>query len=71
MRRWLRIGSAIAAIALVGGFLIAASGIVPLTASSGHSAITFWVLEFGKRRSIATHTLGLDLPALREPWLVL
>jgi cytochrome c553 len=71
MRRWLRIGSAIAAIALVGGFLVAASGIVPLTASSGHSAITFWVLEFGKRRSIATHTLGLDLPALREPWLVL
>lgn len=71
MKRWLRIGAAVAAVALVGGFLVAASGIVPLAASSGHFAITYWVLEFGKRRSIATHTLGLELPALDEPWLVL
>jgi cytochrome c553 len=71
MKRWVRIAVGIAAIGLVGGFLVAASGIVPIAASSGHSAITFWVLEFGKRRSIATHTLGIDLPPLDEPWLVL
>jgi cytochrome c553 len=71
MRRWLRIGAVVAAVMLVGGFLVAASGILPLTASSGHSALTYWVLEFGKRRSIATHTLGLELPSLDEPWLVL
>jgi cytochrome c553 len=71
MKRWLRIGAVVAAVVLIGGLLVAASGVVPLTASSGHSAITFWVLEFGKRRSIATHTLGLELPPLREPWLVL
>jgi cytochrome c553 len=71
VKRWLRIGAAVAAVALVGGFLVAASGIVPLAASSGHSALTYWVLEFGKRRSIATHTLGLELPSLDAPWLVL
>jgi cytochrome c553 len=71
VKRWLLIGAAVAAVALAGGFLVAASGIVPLAASSGHWAVTYWVLEFGKRRSIATHTLGLELPALDEPWLVL
>ncbi len=71
MKRWLRIALAVGALVLVGGFLVAASGIVPIAASSGHAAITFWVLEFGKRRSIATHTLGVELPPLDEPWLVL
>jgi cytochrome c553 len=71
VKRWLRIGAAVAAVAAAGGFLVAASGIVPLAASSGHWAITYWVLEFGKRRSIATHTLGLELPSLDEPWLLL
>jgi cytochrome c553 len=71
MKRSVRIALGIAAVALVGGFLVAASGIVPIAASSGHAAITYWVLEFGKRRSLATHTLGLDLPPLDEPWLAL
>jgi cytochrome c553 len=71
MKHWLRIGVAVAAVMLVVGVLVAASGIVPITASSGHSAITFWVLELSKRRSIATHALGVELPPLDEPWLVL
>jgi cytochrome c553 len=71
MKHRLRIGALLAVALGIVGFLVAASGIVPLTASSGHWAITYWVLEFGKRRSIATHTLGMDLPALDEPWLVL
>ena len=71
MRRWFRIGALLAAALGLGGFLITASGIVPLAASSGHWAITYWVLEFAKRRSIATHTLGMDAPALDEQWLVL
>ena len=70
MKRRLRIALGVAALMLIGGFLVAASGVVPIAASSGHAAITFWVLEFGKRRSIATHTLGVDLPPLDEPWLV-
>jgi cytochrome c553/cytochrome c5 len=55
----------------VGGLLVAASGIVSVKASSGHLAITEWMLQFGKRRSVATHTLGVDAPAMDEPWLVL
>jgi cytochrome c553 len=70
MRRSFRIGALLAALGL-GGFLVAASGIVPLTASSGHWGVTYWVLEFAKQRSIATHTLGVDAPALDEQWLVL
>ena len=54
-----------------GGFLVAASGIVPITASSGHWAITYWFLNFGMRRSVATHSLGIKVPELADPSLVL
>jgi cytochrome c553 len=70
-KRWLRIGAVIAALVVVGGAFVAATGIVPIAASSGHWAITYWVLEFGKRRSVATHTLGLAMPDLDAQWLVL
>ena len=55
----------------IGGFLIAASGIVPIKASSGHWAITDWFFHFAMRRSIATQSLGIESPALDEPGLVL
>jgi cytochrome c553 len=71
MRRWLIAGAAVLAALAVGGFLVAMTGIVPIKASAGHWAITEWVLELGKRRSVSTHTLGDDEPALDEPWLVL
>ncbi len=53
------------------GFLGAASGIIPIKASSGHWAITRWFLDFSKRRSVKTHTIGLHTPALDDPRLVL
>jgi cytochrome c553 len=53
------------------GFGLVASGIIPITASSGHFAITHWFLNFTKERSVATHSLLLDLPPLDEPALVL
>ncbi|PCC68825.1 c-type cytochrome [Nannocystis exedens] len=62
---------ALAALLAAGGFLLAASGIVPIKASSGHFAITEWFLNFAKRRSVATHTIGAEEPALDETWLVL
>lgn len=71
MKRRLRKAALLAVGLALGGFVIAASGVLPITASSGHSVLTYWVLEFGKRRSIATHALGVDLPPLDEPWLVL
>jgi cytochrome c553 len=45
------------------GFLVAASGMIPLKASAGHWAITEWLLQFGMRRSIATHSLAIKAPA--------
>lgn len=55
----------------LGGFAVAASGVIPIKASSGHWPITAWFLNFGKERSIATHTLGMALPDLADPTLVL
>ncbi|HEX6315905.1 MAG TPA: c-type cytochrome [Gemmatimonadaceae bacterium] len=53
------------------GFLVAASGIVPIKASSGHWAITEWLLQFGKRRSVAMHSLGVSVPEeRRESWVM-
>src|SRR5688500_17488545 len=68
---WAFLGSALLVAFGGGGFLVAASGIIPIKASSGHWTITEWLLQFGKRRSIATHTLGMKLPPLKEPWQVL
>lgn len=52
-------------------FAVVASGIIPIPASSGHFAITHWFLNFTKERSVATHSLTLDVPPLDEPALVL
>lgn len=69
MKRWaLRLGLLLAAAGL-GGFLVAASGIISLTASSGHWAVTRWFLHFAMRRSVATHALPITAPPLDEPWL--
>jgi cytochrome c553 len=54
-----------------GGFLVAASGIIPIKASSGHWPVTEWFLRFAMQRSIATHSLGTDVPPLNDPGLVL
>ena len=55
----------------VGGFLVAALGIIPIKASSGHWAITRWFLNFSSERSVSTHTLGVKAPKLDEPRFVL
>ena len=75
-RRLIMWGLGATAVALVlafGGFLVAASGIIPIKASSGHWAITEWFLQFSKRRSVATHTIGTSVPVehLGEPLLIL
>ena len=56
---------------VIGGFLVAASGIVPIKASSGHWDITRWLLQFSKQRSVATNTLGMETPSLDIERLVL
>jgi len=69
-RRLLQAGMLVAVLGVL-GLLVAASGLVPITASSGHWAITSWLLHFAMRRSVATHSIGLALPPLDQPWQVL
>jgi cytochrome c553 len=52
---------------IFGGLFVMISGIVPIKASSGHWPITAALLEFAKRRSVATHTLTLEAPPLGGP----
>ena len=55
----------------VGGFLLAASGVISLKASSGHFGITRWFLEFSMERSVSTYSMGISAPPLDDPALVL
>jgi cytochrome c553 len=71
LRRWTVEAGVLLLVLGLGGFLVAASGIIPIKASAGHWPITEWFLQFGKRRSTATHTLGMDLPNLDDRALVL
>ena len=57
-------------VAAVGGMFVAASGIVPIKASSGHWPITAWFLNFSMGRSVSTHTIGMEAPPLDKPWMV-
>ncbi len=52
------------------GLGVAASGVIPIRASAGHTPPVAWFLEFGKRRSVATHALAVGPVALDEGWLV-
>lgn len=53
------------------GFLVAASGVIPIKASSGHWEITKWFLDFSKRRSVSFHTIGIEQPPIEDAGLVL
>jgi cytochrome c553 len=63
--------AALLLLAGVGGILVAVSGIIPVKASSGHWAVTRWLLNFSSERSIATHSLGVEVPPLDKPGLIL
>lgn len=71
MTRWIGRIATLFAVLGVGGFLVAASGIMPIKASSGHWPITAWLLHFAMRRSVATHTLGVTVPPLDDAQLIL
>ena len=71
MKRRLTILAVFLVTLVVMGGLVVVSGLIPVTASSGHWPITAWFLHFSLRRSVATHTLGLEAPKLNEPQLVL
>ena len=70
-KHWVAIGVVVVLVLALGAFLGAASGIIPITASSGHWRPTAWFLQFSKRRSVATHAIGIAPPSLDQSWMVL
>ena len=70
-KRWIFRSIAFLLVAGLGGFLFAASGIMPIKASSGHWPITAWLLNFTMRRSVITHSLGMNVPRLDDAALVI
>ncbi len=71
MKRWLIRALLLGVVLGLLGLLVAASGVIPLKASAGHWAITEWLLQFSKRRSVDTHSLGTAVPELNDPALIL
>jgi cytochrome c553 len=71
MKRRLLKWVGLALLLALAAFLVMASGIISIPASSKHWALTYWILDFTKRRSVATHTLGGDPLKLHEEWMVL
>ena len=70
-RRWLVPIAVFLFLLMIGGAIVATSGIVPIKASSGHWAVTRWLLNFGKERSIATHSMGTKPPKdWNEDWRI-
>ena len=73
-RRPLRVSVVAAGLVLAAGasaFLGAAAGLAPTKASGGHWAITEWFLQFTMQRSASTQSLGVTVPPLDDPNLVL
>lgn len=66
--RWMRWLGAL----VLAGVVVAASGIVPVAASSGHWVITELFLRFSMKRSVALHSLGAKVPDHldRPEWVV-
>lgn len=70
MWRWLFRAAVLGVVAGLAGLIVAASGIVPIKASSGHWAITEAFLQFAKRRSVTTYSLTVNVPNLDEARLI-
>ena len=68
---WVVIVLFLGAVAAVGGFLVATSGVIPIKASSGHWPITAWLLEFSMHRSISTHAMSIKAPPLEDRGMIL
>jgi cytochrome c553 len=49
---------------------VTASGVISIKASSRHWAVTSWVLDFAKRRSVSTRSIGVEPPPLEDEALV-
>ena len=67
MRRCLRCIAIAGLAAALLGLVAALSGVVPIGASSGHWALTEWLLHGTMRRSVETQSMGIAVPRLDDP----
>ena len=61
---------ALAILAAFALFLVVATGVIPIQASSGHWKVTAWMLDLIKRRSVHTYSRSIEVPALDHPALL-
>jgi len=61
----------LAAAAALGGAAVVVSGVASISAVEGHWRPTAWLLEFAKRRSVATHSARIATPPLDSDALIL
>lgn len=66
---WTTTGAVVTALG-VGAAAVVASGVVSIRASSGHWAVTEWLLDFAKLQSVRTYSLGLEAPRLDDGALI-
>lgn len=62
MKVWIKWGAIVGGGLAALGAVVLFSGIIPIKASSGHWAITEWVLHTAMRRSVATRSMTIDVP---------
>lgn len=72
-RRWrdrlLEAGALVGTLGII-GVVIVVGGLIPIKASSEHWPITKWFLDFSMARSFSTHSIGIDVPPLDHPALI-
>lgn len=61
----------LACVIAAGAVLYAWSGFVPIAASSGHSPIAYWFLDFAKENGVETQSMGISPPPLDDRALLL
>lgn len=70
-RRVLAAVALLAALAGTGAFVLVSLGLVSISASSGHWKATGWLLHYAMRRAVSTQSMGIEVPPLDDPALVL
>ena len=66
---WIALACAAMGVA-IGGLVVAASGVIPMKASTGHWPVTARFLHFAMRQSVVTHAAGIAVPPLADDALV-
>ena len=68
-RRLIELGILAAILGLI-GLIVLVSGVFPVNASSGHWAVTRWILDYASDRSVAFYSRGIEVPSLDEPGMI-